>query len=286
MTSSKQERPKFDALKAAALSVAGLVTLVALICLVLASLLDEGAARRVIENVAAVIFAIGLVQILSDAYLHAHLTTEVLERVDEAVGRIATDVLTRLEELERALELDQALSPTGLTELRRTPPASWAEVFRDTSTLDLVPWSLDAWQEQEWQGVLQRVADHPMEVRVYLPNAQSPDVCAFEVRFSEDAVEIERRLRTLAQGLKASWQATATAGSVLSILTYDRPPGWGCFVAETKWGLLIAPATGPRPGIQPLIALAEQGSDPGFLEWLREEVNALGATLFDQVDLT
>jgi hypothetical protein len=263
--------------------VAGAVALVALAVLVGASFLPEGAIRSVLENLAAVVFAIGVIEVLFEAYLQTRLSSELIERVDTAVGRVETKVELQLQHLATALSLDRSLGPTGLETLSRTP-VDWTDFLSGSSRIQLVPWELDSWQQQEWAGALEAARTDQLQLDLYLPNPETNGLGAFEQRLGLDESDFQSRARRAIEDARAGWQEVRhTPGSVLNIYTYDLPVGMGIVLANGRWALTAAPIQGPRPGTSALVALARDGSDAGYREWIEGQIRVLGAQLFDQV---
>lgn len=276
----------FVRLKAAALSVAGVVALVGIIMLVCARLIPEGAVRNVVEDVAALVFAIGLIQILFETYLQAHLAEEITARVHVAIEEVELELAPRFTALEGAVQLDRSLRPTGLKSLVRST-VDWNDFLAGSSFITLVPWDLDSWRQQEWRSILELSRTRRIEVDLYLPNTDSPYADALAVRFALNTTQLKETVGVAIAEISEGWRATARlAGSVLRIHTYDQPGGIGFLKTDGSWALMIPPIHGPRPARLPLIALADNGTDVGYREWIDVQLGLLSAQIFDEVEIT
>ena len=271
----------FSRLRSAAFSVAGAVALVALVILVVVSFIPEGAVRGVIENLAAIVFGIGVIQILFEAYLHSHVSAEVMKQVDTAIRRVDDTVALRLRELESTIVLDRSLVPTGLKKLLRTP-VDWTGFLAGSTAIKFVPWNLSSWGQQEWLGIIERARSSKIEVDLYLPNPETAHAESFEVRLGPDSFQADAA-GALTEAREGWRQSAQVPGSILRIHTYDRPVGLGLLLADGRWALTAAPICGPRPGAAPINALAEDGSDAGYRLWLDEQIGLLDAQQFDEL---
>lgn len=86
---------QFQAFIAAALSVAGAVTGLSAILLALSTLLPDGAIKSAATNVLAAILAIGLLQILSEAWLKRKLSADILREVRRGETKIIRSIEDR-----------------------------------------------------------------------------------------------------------------------------------------------------------------------------------------------
>jgi len=271
----------FSRLRSAAASVAGAVASAALLIFVAVSFMPEGAIRSVIENLAAIVFGIGVIQILFEAYLHSHVSAEVMGQVDTAITRVDETVASRLRDLESTIVLDRSLVPTGLKKLQRTP-VDWTGFVAGSTVIAFVPSTLSSWSQQEWLGIIERARSSKIEVDLYLPNPETTFAESFEVRLAIDSFQTVAT-EALTEAQDAWRQSAQVSGSILRIHTYDRPVGLGLLLSDSRWALTAAPICGPRPGAAPIVALADDGSDTGYRVWLEEQIGFLGAQQFDEL---
>lgn len=274
----------FAAFRAAALSIAGIIALAGLIGLLLSSLIPAGPVQRVVENLMAVVFVIGVVQVVWEAWLHERLTGTFLAEVRSSAATMTSTINERFEELRSALDTDQRLFPSGVrsVEWSRT---TWQAFLAQAPAVVLVPAELQTWLVNEWSAVVAIAETRALDAEVYLPNITGANERPHSVHLGQDATRLGEDLKSTIESLRSRWtDGTLTPGSKLRVYTYDRPAGYGLVVAAERWALILPQAAGPRPDQSPLVVCMEDGTDPSFLRWAQEQIPVLEPQLFDDWD--
>lgn len=282
------ERPvSFGDFKTAAISAAGAISLAAAAALVAVSFLPDGAVKKVLESVAAAVFAIGLLQVLAEAWLQRKLTTEILREQRRIEARMLARLEERLDELTNAVHLDQRLRPSGVRAVERLG-TDWRSFLSRANEIELLPVDLSAWLREEWVGVIEQARSRVLQVTVHLPNVNGMDpdnLSALEVRLGHGEARLQTDFGLAIDTIKQDWaEGRVAAGSRLTLHTYDRPAGFGLVLTEVDWALVLPPTAGPsRLAGRGLVALFEEGADPSYLEWARAQAGGLGSRWFDAV---
>lgn len=267
---------------AAALSVAGAIAVLGLVGLLLSGLIHDEALRQAVGNVAAIIFAIGLVQVVSDAWLHSRLTASFLTVVGQGQSEIRRELTKRFGELEQALEIDQRLLPSGVRAVERGR-TEWDALMASADTVVLVPLDLGpAWRQEEWDAAIRCARARRLDVDVYLPNVRGPNAGAHSLHLGYDSVRLEQDLRDNHAALLADWtDGAVSSGSKLRIFTYDRPAGYGLVLGDSAWAMILPPAGGPVAGAARVVVTFRDGTDPGFREAAGRQLGTLDASLLE-----
>ena len=275
----------FGAYRAAAWSAAGAISIVAALLLVGFSFLPAGAVRDVLENVAAVLLAIGVLQIVQAASLQQRLTEQILREQRAGEGRVLASVNARFDELIAAVALDERLRPSGITSVVRLTP-DWTAFLSGSSRIELLPADLTAWLQEEWRAVLELARSRALSVLIHLPNIKGMEASVIAAlalahdrapeRLADDFDDAIRRI-------KRDWQdGQPAAGSTLEIKTYDQPSAYGLVLGDVVWACVLPPAAGAGTGNN-LVALFDRGSDPSFREWASSQPAKLGSQPFDRL---
>lgn len=274
--------PSFADFRAAAFSIAGTIALVGLVGLALSGLIPEGPVQRVVSNLAAVVFVIGVVQIVWDAWLHTRLTQGFLNEVKASEAAMTATITSRFDEIRRSLETDQRLLPSGIrsVEWSRT---DWSVLLAESPSVLLLPVDLTSWMLNEWTAVLDLARARQLKVDLYLPNIDGAGQEAHCVHLSQNATRLSDDLKNTIEAIRDRWtDGTISDGSVLSVYTYDRPAGYGLVVGTSGWALALPPAGGPQADEYTVVIGMKGGADPGFLEWARRQAVDLQSQLFDE----
>ena len=93
----------FAAYRAAVNGAAGVVTAVGLIGLWGSTYIPDGAVKKAVESLAAAVLAIGVLQVLSEAYLQRRLSGEVFGELGAIEQRLAEQIVRPTIELARDL---------------------------------------------------------------------------------------------------------------------------------------------------------------------------------------
>src|SRR6202011_4518156 len=109
-----------------------------------------------------------LVHILSDAYLHARLSEEILERVDGIRDDILEVVQAEIGGVLKAIQLKAGLERAGVQNVARSA-IDWQAFFVDARKIVLLPADLRTWLNEEWQAVLELGRRAPLEGELLIP---------------------------------------------------------------------------------------------------------------------
>jgi len=306
------------AYRAAVNGVAGIVTALGLLGLWGSTYIPDGAVKKGVESVAAAILAIGVLQVLSEAYLQRRLSGELFDELgaierrlaerneeiaqrleakidpideqmrrgfDAVEQRLVTRIDARVDGVERLFNLDRGLAPSGAEAVERSG-TDWGAFVSAAREVDVVPTNLTAWLVDQWPAILETARTRPLKITVHLVNVNgsAPIALALATRTGQESDRLREDFGEVVTTLKQAWRAELVhQQSRLLIHTCDAVPGFGVMFTETAWAVLLPGANGPTMGTRPLVSLFRNGTDPGFLAWARSQPGLLQSRFFDEV---
>src|SRR4051812_31763506 len=196
----KTRRQKLRGYLLSATAVAlGLIAL-GFIALWAASRLKDETAATVVREFAAVLLALGVLELAHRFVLERSLVREILGLV----------------------RLEQRLLDLGLDDLTAAPP-DWADFFSDGDRFAVLPPDPLSWLRSEWVRVLDRARRKKVDVSIYVPAWNGPGHAAVAGRLGVAPQQFAADLSQLVRGVSDTWAhgTDLTKGSKLAVYVFD-----------------------------------------------------------------
>lgn len=184
------------------------------------------------------------------------------------------DVL--LDEIYRALEIEQNVRAIDLREILRKDQLDLGSLLADAQSLTAIPLDPETWSRTDWQQVLECAAKQTVDVSILLPDRDSPHIDVLGQRLGIDREVLVSQIRKLPDQLARSWdeKVGGDGQSSFSVYLYGGIPAVGILTTDRIMVVEIPPALTHAATDRSTIALVfgRESTSPLMTDFVDEQL--------------
>lgn len=247
------------------LSLAWTITACGILILVGLAIVALSGENQTAAGLGGAVFSLGVVSLISEFYLKSSYTRDLIELVD----------------------LSNHVREVGFLGARPDRQTAWDRVLSGARDIRIYLPQPTSWADREWPDVLHQAQVRDVAVRVYVPDAEGPNLAGQASMLGHDGSRLAANLLDVVTRLSSEWRSSRNAGSLrpsssLTIHAVTDVMPYGLVAVDGEHFLLAYDASTTSFTAGPLAVHFARQDTAYPLEWFKRQWENIDARMYDK----